>query len=179
MKEAAQCATNLCEGSSTVRNKLMLIPWILENQPKWQKNDFVSGGHSQAGSLGGLWTGWIGPATVQISGCGLDGALSWWCDKLRLIVVILRLSVVSRGRAIGLLATKGNPPPDCSGQGEGRSFLVLSLASRAVAATPSFQTCLRAYIYTICMCVCIHVYMCMCVDISGANNPTLGRPQSN
>jgi len=47
-----------------------------KNPPKWQKNDLVSGGHSQVGSLGGLRTGWIGSAPVQISGCGLDGALS-------------------------------------------------------------------------------------------------------
>jgi len=67
--------------------------------------------------------------------------------------------------AIGLLATKGNPPPDCSGQGEGRIFLASSRASRAVAAAPSFQTCLRACIYTICMCVCIYVYVCMCADM--------------
>jgi len=75
-------------------------------------------------------------------------------------VVVLRLSVIPHGRAIGLLAMKGNPPPDCSGQGEGRSLLVSSRASRAVAAAPLFQTCLRACIYTICMCVCIDVYVC-------------------
>ena len=45
--------------------------------PKWQKNDLVSGGHGQAGSCRGQWTGWIGSAPVQISGCGLHGALSW------------------------------------------------------------------------------------------------------
>jgi len=33
------------------------------------------------------------------------------------------------------------------------------------AATPSFQACLRAFIYTFCMCVCIYVYVCMCVDM--------------
>ena len=35
------------------------------------------GRHGQAGSWRGQWTGWIGSAPVQISGCGLDGALSW------------------------------------------------------------------------------------------------------
>jgi len=34
--------------------------------------------HGQAGSWRGQWTGWIGSAPVQISGCGLDGALSWY-----------------------------------------------------------------------------------------------------
>ena len=45
--------------------------------PKWQKNDLVSGGHGQAGSWRGQWTGVIGSAPVQIGWCGLDGALSW------------------------------------------------------------------------------------------------------
>ena len=36
----------------------------------------VMGRHGQAGSWRGQWTGWIGSAPVQISGCGLDGALS-------------------------------------------------------------------------------------------------------
>jgi len=77
-------------------------------------------------------------------------------------VVVLRLFVVPRGRAIKLLATKGTPPPDCSGQGEGRSFLASSRASCAVAAAPSFERCLRACIYTFCMCVyiCVFVYVC-------------------
>jgi len=46
----------------------------IRTPPKWQKNDLVSGGHGQAGS----WRGQlgIGSAPVQISGCGLDGALS-------------------------------------------------------------------------------------------------------
>ena len=77
---------------------------------------------------------------------------------------VLRLSVVPRERAIGLLTTKGNPPPDCSGQGEGRSFLASSRASRAGAAAPSFQSaCVRAYIQFV--CVCIYVYVCMCADM--------------
>jgi len=80
-------------------------------------------------------------------------------------VGFLRLSVVPHGQAIWLLATKGNPPPDCSGQEEGRSFLASSRASRAVAAASSFQTCLHACIYTFCMCVCVYVYVCMCVDM--------------
>jgi len=44
---------------------------------KMAENDLVSGGHGQAGSWRGQWTGWIGSTPVQISGCGLDGALSW------------------------------------------------------------------------------------------------------
>jgi len=112
-----------------------------------------------------LMTGWIGSVPVQISGCCLDGALSWWCNELLLVVVVLCLSVVPHGRAIGLLATKGNPPPDCSGQGEGPSFLASCRASRAVADAPSFQTCLRACTFTFCMRVCIYVYVYLCADM--------------
>jgi len=49
-----------------------------KNPAKMAENDLVSGGHGQAGSWCGQWTGWISSAPVQISGCGpsLDGALS-------------------------------------------------------------------------------------------------------
>jgi len=33
------------------------------------------------------------------------------------------------------------------------------------AAAPSFQACLRVFIYTFCMCVFIYVYVCMCSDM--------------
>ena len=33
------------------------------------------------------------------------------------------------------------------------------------AAAPSFQACLRAFIYTFCMCVRLYVYVCMCADM--------------
>jgi len=36
-----------------------------------------------ARSLGGPWTGWIGPAPVQMSGCCLGAALSWLTLGLR------------------------------------------------------------------------------------------------
>ena len=116
----------------------------------------VTRGRSSHGS-GGLV-----PTPVQISGCSLGGALSWWCDEQRLVEVVLRLSVVPRERAIGLLATQG---PDCSGQGEGWSFLAPSRASRAVAATLSFQACLRTCICACRMCLCIYVYVCKCSDM--------------
>ena len=37
-------------------------------------------------------------------------------------MVVLRLSVVPRGRAIGLLAMESDLPRGCSGQGERRNF---------------------------------------------------------
>jgi len=85
--------------------------------------------------------------------------------RLSFVVVILRSSVVSRGQAIGLLATNGNPPLDCSGQGVGWSFLLSSRASHTVAAAPSFQTCLRACICTCCTGVRKYVHVCMCTDM--------------
>jgi len=71
---------------------------------------------------------------------------------------------------------EGYPLPDCSGQGEGRSFLAWSWASRAVAAAPSFQTCfacVHVYILYACayICVCVYVcghvyvYICACVYV--------------
>jgi len=38
-------------------------------------------------------------------------------------------------------------------------------APRTVAAVPSFQACLCAFICTFCMCVCIYVYVCVCADM--------------
>ena len=122
------------------------------------------------------WTGWIGSAPVQISECGLDGAPSWWCDELLLVVVVLRLSVVPRWRGVprwwrvsspitGNWAAdyEGYPPPNCSGQGEGQSILALSWAFRTEAAAPSFQICFECvdmYILYACVYICVCVYVC-------------------
>ena len=58
---------------------------------------------------------------------------------------------------------EGYPPPDCSGQEEGQSFLASSWASRAVAAAPSFQTCFACiHMYILYACV----YICVCVEKS-------------
>jgi len=54
-------------------------------------------------------------------------------------VVALFFSVVPRGRAIGLLATKGIPLRIAADIRGGQRFLASSWASRAVAAAPSFQ----------------------------------------
>ena len=135
-------------------------------QNSWNLNSF-RGVASVASSFGGPWTGWICSALVQMSCCSLGDALSWWCNaaELLLVVVVLHLSVVPRGRAIGLLATERDPPPECSSQGDGQSFLLSSRASRAVTAVPSFQTCLHACICKCCTCVCVYVHVCMCTDM--------------
>ena len=41
------------------------------------------------------WTGLIGSAPVQMSGCCLGGVLLWWCDGLLLALVVLRRPSVS------------------------------------------------------------------------------------
>ena len=59
---------------------------------------------------------------------------------------------------------EGYPPPDCSRQEEGQSFLASSWASRAVAATSSsFQmcfACVHMYILYACVYICVCVYVC-------------------
>jgi len=132
---------------------------------KMAENDLVSRGHGQACSLGGPWTGWIGSAPVQISGYGLDRALSWWCDELLLVVVVLRLSVVPRGRAIGVLATKGIPLQIAADREKGRaSWRQVRLHAQSLLHR-RFRRALRAFICTFCMRVCIYVYVCMCADM--------------
>jgi len=79
-------------------------------------------------------------------------------------VVVLRLSAVPRGRAIGLLATNGIPLR-IARTGRRAEFLASSWASCAVAAAPSFQTCFACVHMYIYMCVCIYVYVCMCADM--------------
>jgi len=97
-----------------------------------------------------MWSGRLAVVMVQRAavGCG--------CSAL------IRRSSWTGDCAAG---HEGYPPPDCSGQGEGQSFLASSWASRAVAAAPSFQACLRAFICTFCMRVCTYVYVCMCADM--------------
>jgi len=54
---------------------------------------------------------------------------------------------------------------DCVEQKRCAKLLASATAPRAFAAAPSFQACLRAFIYTFCMCVCIYVYVCMRADM--------------
>jgi len=113
--------------------------------------------------------------------------LAWtinWVDRLRTsadnqmwsgrrAVVIVRWAAVGCGCSALIRRSswtgdwaaghKGYPPPDCSGQGEGQSFLASSWASREVAAAPSFQTCfvcVHMYILYACMYICVCVYVC-------------------
>ena len=61
---------------------------------------------------------------------------------------------------------EGYPPPDCSGQGEGQSFLAWSwgFPRSHCRAVVSDVLCVR-FICTFCMRVCIYVYVCMCADM--------------
>ena len=129
---------------------------------KWPR---FGGATAKLAALGGPWTGWIGSAPVQISGCGLDDTLSWWCDELLLVVVVLRLSFVPRGREIRLLATKGIPLQIAMDREKGRaSWRQVGLPAQSLPRR-RFRRVLRAFICTFCMRVCIYVYVCMCADM--------------
>jgi len=54
---------------------------------------------------------------------------------------------------------------DCVERKRHAKFPLSTTAPRAFAVAPSFQACLRAFIFTFCMCVCIYVYVCMCADM--------------
>jgi len=80
-------------------------------------------------------------------------------------VVVLRLSVVPRGRVIGLLATKGIPLRIAADREKGRaSWHQVGLPAQSLLRR-RFRRALRASICTFCMRVCIYVYVCMCADM--------------
>jgi len=80
-------------------------------------------------------------------------------------VVVLRLSVVPRGRAIGMLATKGIPLRIAADREKGRaSWRQIGLPAQSMPRH-RFRRALRAFICTFCMRVCIYVYVCMCADM--------------
>ena len=86
-------------------------------------------------------------------------------NELLLVVVVLRLSVVPRGRAIGLLATEGIPLQIAADREKGRaSWRQAGLPAQSLQRH-RFRRALRAFICTFCMRVCIYVYMCMCADM--------------
>jgi len=84
-----------------------------------------------------------------------------------LVVVVLYLSVVPRGQAIGLLTTKGISLWIAADREKDRA----SWSGHQVGLSPQslfycrFRRVLRAFICTFCMRVCIYVYVCMCVDM--------------
>jgi len=141
-----------------------------------KRNDLVSGGHGRAGSLGGPWTGWISSAPEQISRCGLDGVLSWWCDELLLVVVVLRLSIVPHDGQLGCWPQRVSPSRL---QRTGRRAELLGdklgFPRSRCRAVVSDVLCMRSYVHFVCVCVymclcvcvqtCIYIYMCMCVCI--------------
>ena len=76
-------------------------------------------------------------------------------------MVALRLSVVSRGQAIGVLATKGIPLWIAEDREKGCQAGLPAQSLRRHC----FRRALRAFICTFCMRVCIHVFVCMCADM--------------
>jgi len=73
---------------------------ILSNRGKTRQNGrnvtLIQATVSVASSMSRPWIGWIGSAPVQMSGCCLGSALSWWCDGLLLGLGVLRWPFVSR-----------------------------------------------------------------------------------
>ena len=63
-------------------------------------------------------------------------------------MVVLRLSVVPRGRAIGLLATEGDPPPESSGQEKGgASWRQVGLPAQSLPHRRFTRACMSAYVH--------------------------------
>ena len=84
------------------------------------------------------------------------------CDELLLVVVTLRLSVVSRGQTIGVLATKGIPLWIAADREKGRaSWRQAGLPAQLCGAIVSDVLCVRSYVQFVCVCV----YMCLCVCV--------------
>jgi len=82
-----------------------------------------------------------------------------------LVVVVLRLSVVSRGQAIGVLATKGIPLRIAADREKCRaSWRQAGLPAQSLQRR-RFRHALRAFICTFCMRVCIYVFVCMRADM--------------
>jgi len=73
-------------------------------------------------------------------------------------VVVLRLSVVPRGRATGVLATKGIPLQIAADREKGRASSGQDELPAQSMPHRRFRRALRAFICTFCMSVCI--YMC-------------------
>jgi len=82
-----------------------------------------------------------------------------------LVEVILRVSVVPRGQAIGLLATKGIPLRIAVNREKGRaSWRQFGLPAQSLPRR-RFRRALRAFICKFFTHVCIYVYMSMCADM--------------
>ena len=89
---------------------------------------------------------------------------------------VLRLSIVPRGQASGLLVTKGTPLWIAADREKGTaSWCQVGLPVSCCHAVVSDVLCVRSYILFVCVCVymcmcvcvrtCIHIYLCMCVCI--------------
>ena len=79
-------------------------------------------------------------------------------------MVVLRLSIVPRGLAIGLLTTKGIPLRIVADREKGRApWRKVGLPAQSLSRH-RFRRALRAFIRTFCMLVCIYVYVCTCAD---------------
>jgi len=80
-------------------------------------------------------------------------------------VVVLCLSVVPRGRAIGLLVTKGIPLRIVTDREKGGAFWRQVRLPAQSLPRRRFRRALCAFVCTFCMRVCMYVYVCMCADM--------------
>ena len=79
-----------------------------------------------------------------------------------LVVVVLHLFAVPRGRAIGLLATKGKSLRIAADREKGgASWRQVGLLAQSLLRRHFRRACVRAYVHFVCVCV----YMCMCVRL--------------
>jgi len=78
-------------------------------------------------------------------------------------VLVLRSSVVPRGWALGLLATKGNYPSGLQRTGRRAELLGVKsgfLHSRCRAVVSDVLACVHIYILYVCVYICVCVYVC-------------------
>jgi len=131
---------------------------------------------SVARSFGGPWTGWIGSAPVQMSGCSLGGALSWWCDELLLVVVVLRLSLFLMDGQLVCWPRRVTPLQITADREKGRaSWHQVGLPVQSLPCRRFRRACMRAYVHVVRVCVymcmyvcvrtCAYVHICMCICI--------------
>ena len=111
----------------------------------------------RARTLGGPWTGWIGSAPVQMSGCRLGGALSWWCDDLLLVVIVLRLPVVSRRTDL----VEGRRHYHFKRRSAELLWSQVGPLTQSLQRCRSRCACVRAYVNFVFVCVCVCMYVCV------------------
>jgi len=182
-QDTSECVARRCD--DTV-DKKRVDSCVLKRNPhvqawlSWSERGSEGLFEKKTAKMEGKWPRFGGPRPSWQLGWAVNW-VDWLCpsaDKRmwsgRHAVVMVRWAAVGRDCSALICRSswtgnwaaghEGYPPPDCSGQGEGRSFLASNWASHAVAAAPSFQTCFAcAHMYILYSCV----YICVCVYVCG------------